>query len=419
MQLPSLCQVVPWPFKSHRGGEVIQVRPSDVRHLKNSPILVEVAGNASYIALQMDKQQSPTQANILTILLIFQLVIFLYLFIYSINLMGTSLKMFGKGFAETMIASTSMPLVGLFIGILATSLIQSSSSTTSIVVGMVGVGILTVPNAIPIIMGANIGTSVTNTLVSLAHINRSQEFRRSFAASTVHDFFNILSVLVILPVQYFTNFLGGAASLLGEQFQSVGGLKLFNPIKAVTIPMVKLLVGWIGEHPWLLLAISLILLLFSLKRLVDVLRVLVVEKAEVWFDRVLFRTAVRAFVVGLLLTILAQSSSITTSLIIPMAGAGILTLEQIFPYTLGANIGTTFTAILASLAIGNVSAVIVAFVHLLFNITGIVIWWPLRKLPIYLSRKISDLALKNRLFPFAYIIVVFFLIPIAVIIFFR
>ncbi|MCZ6621799.1 MAG: Na/Pi symporter, partial [Deltaproteobacteria bacterium] len=122
---------------------------------------------------------------------IIQLLIFLYLFLFSINLMGASLKMFGKGFAETLIASTSVPLVGLFIGILATSLIQSSSSTTAIVVGMVGGGVLTVSNAIPIIMGANIGTSVTNTLVSLAHINRTLEFRRSFSASTVHDFFNL------------------------------------------------------------------------------------------------------------------------------------------------------------------------------------------------------------------------------------
>jgi len=359
------------------------------------------------------------QAIISTVVRIIQLLIFLYLFLFSINLMGASLKMFGKGFAETMIASTSVPLVGLFIGILATSLIQSSSSTTAIVVGMVGGDVLTVSNAIPIIMGANIGTSVTNTLVSLAHINRSVEFRRSFSASTVHDFFNLLAVLVIFPLQSFTNFLGTAATFMGDQFQSVGGLQLFNPVKAVTKPLVNLLVQWIGQHPWILLALSFILLLVSLKFMVDVLRVLLVKRAEVWFDRVLFRTAIRAFVVGLLLTILAQSSSITTSLIIPMAGAGILTLEQIFPYTLGANVGTTFTALLASLATGSPNAVVVAFVHLLFNITGIAFWWPLRKLPLFLARRVSDFAVRNRIFPFAYIITVFFLVPIAVVLLLR
>lgn len=354
-----------------------------------------------------------------TIIRIVLLITFLYLFLASIGLMGTAMKMFGKGFAETMITSTSVPLVGLFIGILATSLVQSSSTTTSIVVAMVGGNVLTVASAIPIIMGANIGTSVTNTLVSIAHINRSQEFRRSFAASTVHDFFNLLSVLVIFPLQSMTNFLGISAVLMADQFQYVGGMRLFNPVKSATKPLVNLAIQWLGANPWPLLILSLLLLFFSLSRLVKVLRVLIVKRAEVWFDRVLFRTAVRAFVVGFLLTILAQSSSITTSLIIPMAGAGILTLDQIFPYTLGANIGTTFTAILASLATGNLKAVVVAFVHLLFNITGIMIWWPFRKLPLFLSGKVSELAIKSKIIPFAYIITVFFLIPIAVIMLFR
>ena len=137
--------------------------------------------------------------------------------------MGSSFKLFGKGFAETLISNTSNPIVGLFIGILATSLIQSSSSTTSIVVGMVGGGALTVANAIPIVMGANIGTSVTNTLVAMAHINRSNEFKRSFAASTVHDFFNLLEVAILFPIQYFTNNLVVIARFIGDNFKDVGG----------------------------------------------------------------------------------------------------------------------------------------------------------------------------------------------------
>ncbi len=362
----------------------------------------------------MDRKTVKT--TIIPLLLLF---LFLYLFLTSVALMGVALKMFGKGFAETMIATTSVPLVGLFIGILATSLIQSSSSTTSIVVAMVGSNVLSVPNAIPIIMGANIGTSVTNTLVSLAHINRSQEFRRCFAASTVHDFFNLLSVLVIFPLQSMTNFLGIAATHMADKFQHSGGMKLFNPVRSATKPLVNLLVHWFEAYPWVLLALSLVLLFLSLNRLVSVLRVLAVKRAEVWFDQVLFKTAMRGFIVGLLLTILAQSSSITTSLIIPMAGAGILSLEQIFPYTLGANVGTTFTAILAALATENPKAVVVAFVHLLFNITGIVIWWPLRSLPLSLSRRVSEWAVINRIVPFLYIITVFFLLPIAVIIFFQ
>jgi sodium-dependent phosphate cotransporter len=338
---------------------------------------------------------------------------------FSLELMGTSLKMFGKGFAETLIETTTNPLVGLFIGILATSLIQSSSSTTSIVVGMVGGGALTVTNAIPIIMGANIGTSVTNSIVSLSQINRTAEFRRAFAAATVHDFFNLLAVISIFPIQYFTNYLGIFAEFLAKEFQGIGGLTFLSPVKALTKPLVNSVIQLIGDHPWILFILSLILLLFALKQMVDALKILVVKKAEAWFDKFLFKTAIRSFVVGLLLTIMVQSSSITTSLVVPMAGAGLLTLRQIFPYTLGANIGTTITAMLAALVTQNLSAIIVAFSHLIFNISGIVIWWPLKFIPIKIAQEFADLATKNKLFPIIYVIVAFFLIPITIIYFLR
>jgi sodium-dependent phosphate cotransporter len=364
--------------------------------------------------------ENPIQSNekLKVILQILQLLFFLYLFILSINLMGASFKIFGKEFAETLIATTSNPFVGLFIRVLATSLIQSSSSTTSIVVGMVGGGVLTVGNAIPIVMGANIGTSVTNTIVSMAHLNRSNEFRRSFAASTVHDFFNILAVIVIFPIQYFTNFLGIFARSFAEIFQNMGGLKLFNPIKSATKPVINLFISNLGDIPWLILLLSLVILFIALKKMVDTLKVLVIKRAEVWFDKVLFKNAFRAFTVGLIMTLLAQSSSITTSLVVPMAGAGMLTLVQIFPYTMGANIGTTITAILASMATGNINAVVVAFAHLFFNISGILIWWPFSKLPIYLANTLAEFSLKNKIYPFAYVLTMFFIIPVLVVLIF-
>jgi sodium-dependent phosphate cotransporter len=343
------------------------------------------------------------------------LLFFLYLFLFSLELMGASLKMFGKGLAETLIATTTNPLVGLFIGILSTSIIQSSSTTTSIVVGLVAGGALNVANAIPIIMGANIGTSVTNLLVSLTQIRRATEFRRALSAAIVHDFFNVLAVLVLFPLQYFTNFLGHAAAFLGEKFQTIGGLKFLSPVKTLTKPLVELLKRLLSDHPWLLLVLSLFLLILALTRMVKSLKILVVKKAEAWFDRYLFKTAFRALLVGLLLTALVQSSSITTSLAVPMAGAGLLTLAQIFPYTLGANIGTTVTAILAALVTGNLSAIIVAFSHLLFNISGMIVWWPFKIVPISMAEKFSQIAVRHKFITILYIIIVFFLIPITLI----
>lgn len=354
-----------------------------------------------------------------SLLAFLKLLVFVYLFLFSLELMGASLKMFGRGLAESLIQTTSNPLVGLFIGILATSLIQSSSSTTSIVVGMVGGGALTVPNAIPIIMGANIGTSVTNTLVSLANLNRRVEFQRAFSAAIVHDFFNVLSVLIFFPLQYYTNFLGIGATFLGEQFQSTGGLKLLSPVKVLTHPLVEGIKSLIGPHPWILFPLSLIILILALTQMVSALKSLVIRKAAAWFDRYLFKTPWRALLVGLGLTVLVQSSSITTSLVVPMAGAGLLTITQIFPYTLGANVGTTVTAILAALATQNLAAIIVAFSHLLFNISGIVVWWPLKKIPVMLAEKFSQASMRYRYFPIIYVIIIFFIIPVLIITFLR
>ena len=122
-----------------------------------------------------------------------------------------------------------------------------------------------------------------------------------------------------------------------------------------------------------------------------------------------------SIIVGIILTMLVQSSSITTSMVVPMAGAGLLTLEQIFPYTLGSNIGTTITAILAALITGNIAAVTVAFAHTLFNVFGIILWWPLKKVPIAMARKFAEYSIRNKIIPIAFVLVIFFIIPLLVI----
>jgi len=339
----------------------------------------------------------------------------LYLFFVSITMMGTAFKFFGRGFAETLLQTTSSPFLSLFVGILATSLVQSSSTVTSITVGLVAAGGLTIDGAISIVMGANIGTSITNTLVASGHIYNKEEFRRAFATSTVHDFFNVLAVIILFPLQLSTDFLGKASSYIAAEFKGIGGLELANPLQHIVKPAVSATVSVVGESGVILLLLSLLLLFVSLRYIVVNLKALVVGKIEAFFDKTLFKTGLRAFVVGIILTVLVQSSSITTSLVVPLAGAGILTLNQIFPFTLGANIGTTITAMLAALVTGQVAAVTVAFAHLLFNISGIVIIWPLKRIPIYLAETLARLSLRSKIIPFLYIGVVFFLIPLVLI----
>jgi len=333
--------------------------------------------------------------------------------------MGNAFKFFGKGFAQQLIATTSNPLVGLVIGILATSIIQSSSTTTSIVVGLVGAGVLSISNAVPIIMGANVGTSVTNLLVSLGHISQKAEFKRAFGAAVVHDIFNVIAVVILFPIQYYTNILGIVSEFLAASFQNMGGLTAISPIKIITAPVIQIIDNLTGRSGVIELIIAFVILFVALKNLVKVLKSLFIGRMEVFFDKVIFKNAFSGLLFGLILTALIQSSSITTSLVVPLVGAGILTLEQIFPYTLGANIGTTVTAMLASIATGNIAAITVAFAHLCFNILAVVIIFPVRFIPIALAKGIANLTIKNKIYPLIYIAVIFFILPSLIIYFMR
>jgi len=350
----------------------------------------------------------------------------LYLFLVSIGLMGAAFKGFGKGFAENLIRTTSNPFVGLFVGILATSLVQSSSTTTSVVVGIVGAGGLTVGSAIPIIMGANIGTTVTNTLVSLGHVSRRDEFRRAISAATVHDFFNLICVSILFPLELATGYLEKTATFMSAVFKGVGGIKFVSPIKLATQPAVALIhkttLALAGSKlaAYIFMGVlSLVLLFFALFLIVKVMKSLVVNRAEIILDNVISKSPILGLLAGLAFTVIVQSSSITTSLLIPLVAAGILTVEAAFPITVGANIGTTTTAVLASFATGNVSAIIIAFAHLVFNLTGTVFIYPIRffrMVPINLAKAFGDLAATKRRYAIMYVLGVFFFVPTLLII---
>ena len=363
-----------------------------------------------------------SRSQILIVLKAASIILFLYLFIVGIGAMGHSFKLFSRDFSERILATTASPLVGLVIGILATSLVQSSSTTTSIIVGMVAGGALTIEGAIPMIMGANVGTTITNTMVSMGHLTRRTEFRRAFAAATVHDFFNLLTLAILFPLELATGFLTRLATWGGTAFEGIGGMKLGNPLNAATKPAINLMADLVGQHPALLFIAAIILTFAMLAAIVKVLRSLVLEKVEAFFDAYLFKTTLRALTFGIILTVLVQSSSITTSLVVPLVGAGLLRLSQIFPYTMGANLGTTVTAILAALSTANVAAITVAFAHLLFNVIGIAIilpFRPLRRIPIYLAERMAEQAIKNRLIPLVYIGLVFFALPLTLFILMR
>lgn len=351
--------------------------------------------------------------NIRTARKILLLIVILYVFIFSIQLMGSSFKHMGKGFAESLIKTTSNPLAGLLIGILATSIIQSSSTTTSITVGFVAGGVLTLPGAIPIIMGANIGTTITNTIVSVGHVVQKNEFQRAFAAGVVHDFFNILAVIIIFPLEMIFHPLEKSASVLSAAFVGIGGIKFLSPIKATTEPLLKPIMSAI-PYPVVTMILALFLLFFSIIQIVKIMRSLVLTKIELFLDNYLFKNDMTAFFLALIATAIVQSSSITTSLVVPLAGAGLLTLRKIFPYTLGTNIGTTVTAMLAAFATLNPVAITVAFTHLLFNIFGIIIIYPFKKIPIWMAENFAKITAKSKKNTIIFLIIYFtlYIIPL-------
>ncbi len=345
-------------------------------------------------------------------------ILFLYLFLVSIKLLGHGFKIFGQGYAEQIVQATANPLVAVSIGLLATTLMQSSSTTTSIIVGLVAGGLVPIETAIFMIMGANIGTTVTNTLVSLGHVLRKVEFKRAFAGATVHDFFNFFAVLILLPIEYFFKPIFIGASFLANAFANIGGFQFVSPLKTILNPVVDAAAHALGEN---ILSISLfagILMFVSLYFLVKTMKSLVLGKIEGFLDEYLFKNALTAFLIGIALTALVQSSSITTSVVIPLLGAGVISIRKVFPYTLGSNIGTTVTALLASLATGSVAALTVAFGHLLFNVFGIAIFYPLREIPIQLAEKLGVIASNSRSIAFVYLFVVFVIVPVTLILLF-
>ncbi|MFO8173573.1 MAG: Na/Pi symporter [Longimicrobiales bacterium] len=319
----------------------------------------------------------------------------LYLFFFSIELMSSAFKMAGRGFAEQLINMVSDPVAGLLLGFVATGIIQSSSTTTTIVVGLVASGTLSIELAVPVIMGANIGTSTTNTLVSMGHVTRPAEFRRAFAASTVHDFFNVLAAVTLLPVEIFFHPIQKTAVFLQGLFEGAGGMSVASPLKVILHPLAEVVMA-VVPHLLLLMVLALGLLFFCLQQMMRVMKGVVLSRIETLFDRVLFRNDAASFGLGMICTAAVQSSSATTSLVVPLAGTGVLTLRQIFPYTLGANVGTTITAILASLSTGSPAAVTVALAHLVFNLLGIAIFYPLASVPIWLATKAGTIAARSR-----------------------
>jgi sodium-dependent phosphate cotransporter len=329
----------------------------------------------------------------------------------------------GEQGAAAIFSFARNPIVGVILGTLATALVQSSSTVTSVIVGLVAGGV-PVSIAVPMIMGANMGTTITNTIVSLGSFRERSAFRRSFEAATVHDFFNLYSILVFLPLEIALHPLETAAAWLADRLSGIDGSSLDgpNPVALATKPLAGFLVDTLEPlgslaGPLLTIAVGIALVIGAVLYLGRVLRAVMTGRARGLVDAAIGRGPLTGIASGTLVTILVQSSSTTTSLVVPLAGAGVLTTAQIYPFTLGANIGTCVTALLAASSVSGANeyfALQIALVHLLYNLFGVALFMTLpflRPLPPLSSAWLGRRVEGHRGWALGYLAGVFFVLP--------
>lgn len=351
---------------------------------------------------------------------------FLYLFLIGVKSLEKGISSFGSDFVDQVFSSVANPIAGLAAGVLATVLVQSSSVTTATIVGLVGAGVLSIETAVPMVMGANIGTTVTNTLASLGHVRQSAYFQRAFAAATVHDYFNLLSVAILLPLEVafglISRIANSFANLVGDILPEVGsGSSLIKSVINAPVSWMADTIetlGWSGAEGAILLGVGIGLIFLALWMITRQMRAVMSGRIENAINGVLSKGAgAGALLVGLVMTVAVQSSSITTSILVPLVAAGVLTLRNAFPVTLGANLGTTVTALLASIAADSSDALVIALAHVTFNILGILIFYPwprMRRIPIMLAERTGEAAVKRKSVVAVYVIGLFIVAPVAI-----
>jgi len=392
----------------------------------------------------------------------------LYIFICSITFLEDAFKLVSGKNAGAIFGGEIMknPIVGLMIGILFTVLVQSSSTCTSVIVSLVAAGGLKVKEAIPMVMGANIGTSMTSTLVSLTQVTDVEQFERAFSAATVHDCFNWSSVIVCLILELSTHYLYELTTVIVGDGSGGSGSDISIPdifgyfvtpftdlviqvndtvlehwgandpaFENVTTllpeyPSVEFLFD-LGKDGWsdqaiggLLLVIALLLMSFALVLIVKVLRSsleggvakLIKKFVNADIKYVPWLTGYIALAMGAVLTFVVQSSSVFTSTLTPLVGVGLIEVDRMYPLVLGANIGTTSTALIAALAAHKKDALQIALCHFFFNISGILLFYPIpfTRIPLPLCKLLGRTVAKYRWFAIFYLFMMFFALPAAI-----
>jgi solute carrier family 34 (sodium-dependent phosphate cotransporter) len=367
----------------------------------------------------MENWESPSPKNNKKSKNLISVFLGLLLFIFSIDLLTVAMAAINDTVAGEILQATQNPFISLFIGLLVTALIQSSSTVTASIVAIVASGNMSLQQAVPMVLGANIGTTLTSTLVSFSYLMEKKEFMRALSAGIVHDMFNILTVLILLPMEVYFGFLSGLAQKIVKWFnfdESFEGPIVYN--KLFTRPLTE----WITDHisiPFLTMILAVFLVFAAIKILSTAMYKSFVLDSFNNINNLIFKKTGLSFLYGTFFTALVQSSTVTTSLVVPLVASRKVSLEKSFPFIIGANLGTTITAVIASLYKSE-AAIALAIVHILFNGIGALIFLPfpeIRRIPVLMANFMGKKAVANRIVGFAYILLMFFIVPFLLIYF--
>lgn len=342
-------------------------------------------------------------------------VLIVCLFLVSIDMLTSSFRLFGKNVANTILSISADPFVGIFVGLLITAILQSSSTVTAMVVAAVAAGTLTIEAATPIILGANIGTTITSAIVALGHISKKKEFRKAVATACLHDFFNILTVFILFPLEYFTHFLSNLAKYVTELLPISDTSGSFIP-PIISIPS-SFVVSHLENYPLVILIFAILCMFLAIRLFISLLKEQMIGKQRQRMHEIFFGSIWKSFSWGFIMTAAIQSSSVTTSLVVPLVATRKINIQKAFPFIVGANIGTTLTTLLAAL-FKSEAAITIAIVHILFNIIGALLFLAIpfmRKIPILLSQRLGIASMHNRSSVLAYLLIVFFILPFGMI----
>lgn len=256
------------------------------------------------------------------------------LFIYGMNILGGSLEKLSSGKMEKILEKLSNnPVKGVILGALVTAVIQSSAATTVIVVGLVNAGILRLSSAIGVIMGANIGTTITGQILRLGDLESNENVGavlKLFSPTTLAPFIAAIGLIVFMLSKK------QSGKTFGEILLGVG--ILFTGMNALTEAVSPL---------------------SELQAFRDVFAAL--------------KNPLLGIIVGAVVTVLLQSSSASVGILQTISTTGVLNFSAAFPIIMGQNIGTCVTPMIAAVGAGK-NAKRATFVHLYFNVIGTVLY---------------------------------------------